>query len=191
VHQHLAILETHTVDWPDESGCQACARAVATCAEVRHARIALEGPLGAGKTAFARALLRALGVKGRIKSPTFALLEPYEVGELSIAHVDLYRMDDPHEFDDAGLRDAIADAGLALVEWPERAGARLPAMDLWLRIEVMEKTGGDANGGGNDSGYDDSRRVVFDAFTPAGAAMLRAARDAVMHDQQAALQRAP
>jgi tRNA threonylcarbamoyladenosine biosynthesis protein TsaE len=181
VQQHPAILETHTIDWPDEPACEACARAIAACADVRRARIALQGPLGAGKTCFARALLRALGVTGRIKSPTFALLEPYEVGGLSIAHVDLYRMEDPHEFDDAGLRDAIADAGLALVEWPERAGPRLPAMDLRLRIDVID----------NDSGDDDSRRVGFDAFTPTGLALLHAARESAMRDQQRALQRAP
>ena len=176
VQQHPVILETHTIDWPDEPACEACARAVAACDHVRRARIALEGPLGAGKTAFARALLRALGVTGRIKSPTFALLEPYDVGELTIAHVDLYRMEDPLEFDDAGLRDAIADAGLALVEWPERAGALLPPMDLRLRIEVVN---------------DDLRRVGFDAFTPTGVALLDAARAAAVQNDTRALQRAP
>jgi tRNA threonylcarbamoyladenosine biosynthesis protein TsaE len=181
VQQHPAILETHTSDWPDEPACEACARAIATCSEVRRARIALEGPLGAGKTAFARALLRALGVKGRIKSPTFALLEPYEVGGLKVAHVDLYRMEDPLEFDDAGLRDAIADAGLALVEWPERAGPRLPPMDLRLRIEVID----------DDSGDDGSRRVVFDAYSTTGVALLHAARAGAMRDHQRTLQRAP
>lgn len=186
VQQHLAILETHTIDWPDEPACEACARALAERPEVRRARIALQGPLGAGKTAFARALLRALGVQGRIKSPTFALLEPYEVGELSIAHVDLYRMEDPLEFDDAGLRDAIADAGLALVEWPERAGARLPAMDLRLRIEVMNDNSGDGN-----RGDDDRRRVAFDAFTPTGVALLHAARAGATPDREPSLQRAP
>ncbi len=161
VQQHQAILETLSLDWPDESACEACAQAMAHCPDVRHAVIALQGPLGAGKTCFARALLRTLGVSGRIKSPTFALLEPYEVGDLTIAHIDLYRMDDPHEFDDAGLRDAIADAGLALIEWPERAGSSLPAVDLHVRIDVDD---------------DNSRNVTFDALTPSGIALLHAAR---------------
>jgi tRNA threonylcarbamoyladenosine biosynthesis protein TsaE len=160
VQQHQTILETLTIDWPDEPACAACAQAMARCPDVRGCVIALQGPLGAGKTSFARALLRTLGVSGRIKSPTFALLEPYEVAGLTIAHIDLYRMEDPREFDDAGLRDAIADASLALVEWPERAGTNLPAVDLRLRIEVVE---------------DNSRCVVLEAFTPSGIALLRSA----------------
>jgi tRNA threonylcarbamoyladenosine biosynthesis protein TsaE len=171
VQQHPAILETHTLRWPDEAACEACARAlapgIASGPGMRRTFVALQGPLGAGKTSFARALLRELGVTGRIKSPTFALLEPYRVGDVSIAHVDLFRMEDPREFDDAGLRDAIADAGLALVEWPEKAGARLPTPDLRLRIAVDD---------------DDRRTVDLDAFTPAGVALLRVAR---------ALERAP
>ncbi len=169
--------------WPDEAACEACARRVARgvksgldTARLQSARpplpgrafIALEGPLGAGKTCFARALLRELGVTGRIKSPTFALLEPYDVGDLSIAHVDLYRMEDAREFEDAGLRDVIADAGLALVEWPERAGSLLPLPDLRLRIEVED---------------DDGRRVAFDAATPVGVALLHAARSGTVESR--------
>ncbi len=159
--QHPAILETHRLDWPDEAACDATARAMAACAEVHHAFITLQGPLGAGKTHFARALLRALGVQGRIKSPTFALLEPYAVGDTVISHVDLYRMDDPREFADAGLRDVMADAGLKLVEWPERAGTLLPTPDLHLLIAVLD---------------DDTRRVTLAAHTRAGLGLIAATR---------------
>lgn len=90
----------------------------------------LRGDLGAGKTTFVRHLLRALGVTGRIKSPTYALVEPYDLpapaGGPTMPpawHADLYRFDDPREWEDAGLRELFASPGLKLVEWPEKAGS--------------------------------------------------------------------
>ncbi len=160
---HPPILGTHTLDWPDESACAVTARALTTSPAIRTAFIALEGPLGAGKTTFSRALLRALGETGRIKSPTFALLEPYEIDGLKIAHMDLYRMDQPREFHDAGLQDALGDEGLKLLEWPERAGEWLPLPDLRVQIEVQD---------------DDSRGVVLLAHTTNGMALIEAARKA-------------
>lgn len=156
---HPPILETHDLDWPDEAACVATARALAGVPDVRRAFVALDGPLGAGKTTFARALLRALGVTCRIKSPTFALVEPYEVDGLHIAHLDLYRLSDPREWDGAGLRETIVDDGLKLVEWPERAGSLLPTPDLSLRIDVRD---------------DDARRVHATAHTTRGTALMRA-----------------
>ncbi len=112
--------------------------------------IHFSGGLGAGKTTVVRALLRRLGVEGRIKSPTYALVEPYVVEmpksvesrrgvKLNCYHFDFYRFEDPHEWRDAGFRDLFSDAALRLVEWPERAvgddGARLPAPDLQVRLE--------------------------------------------------------
>src|SRR5690606_9138792 len=88
------------------------------------------------KTAFARHLLRAIGVTGRIKSPSYALLEPYRVGDLAISHLDFYRFDDAREWVDAGLRDVFAAPGLKIVEWPEKAAALLPAPDLRLTLAV-------------------------------------------------------
>lgn len=93
-------------------------------------RIYLEGDLGAGKTAFARALLRGIGVTGRIKSPTFTLVEPYKVSNLYCYHFDFYRFNDPREWLDAGFRDALQDDALVLIEWAERAGGALPVPDL-------------------------------------------------------------
>ena len=92
--------------------------------------ITLEGPLGAGKTTFARHLLRSLGATGRIKSPTYALLEPYDLPRLKASHFDFYRFNDPREWIDAGLRDVFAQPGLKLAEWPDKAGALLPVPDL-------------------------------------------------------------
>ena len=100
--------------------------------------IELHGPLGAGKTTFVRHLLAALGVAGRIKSPTYTLMEPYRSddahGGFPIAHFDFYRFDDDREWEDAGFRDVFAETGLKLVEWPEKAEALLPPCDLRLTI---------------------------------------------------------
>ncbi|MBN8737952.1 MAG: tRNA (adenosine(37)-N6)-threonylcarbamoyltransferase complex ATPase subunit type 1 TsaE [Lysobacterales bacterium 69-70] len=96
--------------------------------------IHLHGDLGAGKTTFARALIAALGVSGRIKSPTYSLIESYRAAGLAIHHLDLYRIADAGELEWLGL-DEIADgASLILVEWPERGGTALPRPDLVLEF---------------------------------------------------------
>lgn len=94
----------------------------------------LRGDLGAGKTTFARALLAALGVAGRIKSPTYSLIESYQAGALAIHHLDLYRIADPGELEWLGLDDLPGNPGLFLIEWPERGGEALPAPDLVLEL---------------------------------------------------------
>jgi tRNA threonylcarbamoyladenosine biosynthesis protein TsaE len=94
----------------------------------------LIGDLGAGKTTFARALLGALGVDTRIKSPTYSLIESYAVGDLAIHHLDLYRIADAGELEWLGLADLTAGSYLLLVEWPEHARAGLPQPDLILRL---------------------------------------------------------
>ena len=95
----------------------------------------LHGPLGTGKTSFARALLTALGVGERVKSPTYTLVEGYMTRDRPAWHLDLYRIADPAELEWLGL-DALADpAALVLVEWPERGAGALPAADLELRLD--------------------------------------------------------
>jgi tRNA threonylcarbamoyladenosine biosynthesis protein TsaE len=139
---HPPILETRTVHWPDEAACAAfavrLARAIGERAELGNAVVELHGPLGAGKTTFVRHLLQALGVSGRIKSPTYAVLEPYSLPGLEISHFDFYRFDDPREWEDAGFRDIYAKPGLKLAEWPEKAAGLLPRADLRLRIEPAD-----------------------------------------------------
>ena len=135
---HAPILETRTVNWPDEAACAEWASALATRPGLRNAHIDLHGPLGAGKTTFVRHLLRALGVQGRVKSPTYAVLEQYALPGLDILHFDFYRFDDAREWDDAGFRELFAQPGLKLCEWPERAEGRLPPADLHLHIEALE-----------------------------------------------------
>lgn len=96
--------------------------------------IHLVGDLGAGKTHFARALLRACGVTGRIKSPSYALLESYKVSNLYFYHLDFYRFTDPREWIDAGFRDLLQKQAVVLIEWPERAGSLLPPPDLAISL---------------------------------------------------------
>lgn len=100
--------------------------------------IALSGGLGAGKTTLARGLLAALGLAEEAPSPTFAIVQPYDVQELRlpVAHVDLYRLDDPAEVAELGLDDYRSDGAL-VVEWPERMGERLWPDALLVKIEVL------------------------------------------------------
>ena len=120
--------------------------------------IFLEGDLGAGKTTLVRHLLRALGVQGRIKSPTYAVVEPHETAQLAIWHFDFYRFDDPREWEDAGFRDIFASPGLKLAEWPEKAAALTPPADLAIHIEAMDET---------------ERQVTLRAGTATGRSLLQ------------------
>jgi tRNA threonylcarbamoyladenosine biosynthesis protein TsaE len=94
----------------------------------------LQGELGAGKTTCVRSLLRALGVTGLVRSPTYTLVETYSLGALTCVHVDLYRLQALTEVDELGLRDLVGPGCLLLVEWPERGGAALPPADLNLTL---------------------------------------------------------
>ncbi|NNL95777.1 MAG: tRNA (adenosine(37)-N6)-threonylcarbamoyltransferase complex ATPase subunit type 1 TsaE [Xanthomonadales bacterium] len=94
----------------------------------------LQGDLGAGKTTFARALLRALGHSGTVKSPTYGLLEFYELPALSVLHLDLYRIEHPEEIEYLGLDDLFNDNTLMIVEWPEKGAGALPPSDMVIRF---------------------------------------------------------
>jgi tRNA threonylcarbamoyladenosine biosynthesis protein TsaE len=133
---HSSILETRSLVWADEAACAASAAAIAAKPAVREAFIELHGTLGAGKTTFVRHLLHALGVQGRVKSPTYAVMEPYELPGLNAWHFDFYRFDDPQEWEDAGFRDVFAAPGLKLAEWPEKAEGLLPRPDLRVDIAI-------------------------------------------------------
>ena len=155
---HHPILESLQFHWPDEAACAAWAAALATRPGIAQAYIALHGPLGAGKTTFVRHLLRALGVAGRIKSPTYTMMEPYALADGSeAAHFDFYRFADPREWLDAGFRDVFARPGLKIAEWPDQAASVLPVPDLALVIEPLEG---------------DHRQVTVQAFTPLGQGLL-------------------
>ncbi|MDO5691057.1 MAG: tRNA (adenosine(37)-N6)-threonylcarbamoyltransferase complex ATPase subunit type 1 TsaE [Pseudomonadota bacterium] len=159
---HAQIVESApalTLRWHGEDDTAAFAERLAALPGLRNAFITLHGDLGAGKTTFVRHLLRALGVTGRIKSPTYAVVEPHDTPDgLAVSHFDFYRFNDPREWEDAGFRDLFAAPGLKLAEWPEKAAALLPAPDLALRLDVQD---------------DDTRQVRLDAATPLGARLLK------------------
>lgn len=126
-----------TVPLPDLAATEALGARIA--AGIRRGQtIALEGDLGAGKTTLARAILHALGVTGAVPSPTFTLVQHYETPRLPISHYDLYRIERPEELDELGLEDAL-DHGAALVEWPERAGDRLPPAALRVALAADDE----------------------------------------------------
>jgi tRNA threonylcarbamoyladenosine biosynthesis protein TsaE len=110
-----------------------------TCPWSEHAArvLYLSGELGAGKTTLAAALLHELGVAEPVRSPTYALLEHYPIGERSAAHIDLYRLTAPDELEQLGLRDYLNGCTLLLVEWPERGAGVLPPADLHLHLQTV------------------------------------------------------
>lgn len=97
--------------------------------------VTLSGELGAGKTVLARYLIHLLGHRGRVKSPTYTLVETYQAGDRQVAHLDLYRLNSSDELEDIGFRDLLADVDIVLVEWPERASGSLPPADWVVVIE--------------------------------------------------------
>jgi tRNA threonylcarbamoyladenosine biosynthesis protein TsaE len=171
---HPKILGTLTVHWSDEAACETFARSLAAQPQLRDLFVELHGPLGAGKTTFVRHLLRALGVTGRIKSPTYAVMEPYELPGLDAWHFDFYRFDDPREWEDAGFREVLTGLGLKLVEWPDNAGELLPVPDL--RVELSPRQPDRLNAMTEETLPSTRREVTLKAYTPAGAALLQSVR---------------
>lgn len=160
---HTAPAE-HTIASGSEQATEALAQRLAGSDALAHAAIHLHGDLGAGKTTFVRLLLRALGVTGRIKSPSYAIVEPHAAPArpawpqgLTVSHFDFYRFNDPREWEDAGFRELFAAPGLKLVEWPEKAAGCLPLPDMELTIDTLD---------------DDTRVFRFHALTPVGTRLL-------------------
>ena len=119
----------------------------------------LEGELGSGKTTLARGLLRALGVEGAVRSPTYTLLECYDSAHQRVLHADLYRLGEAAELEPLGLRDELAPGALLLIEWPERAAQGLPPPDLRVTLTVVDR----------------GRKVQLRAISEAGRMWLAAA----------------
>jgi len=149
--------------WLDEGACGAMAAQWADILRPvlqggESAIIELRGTLGAGKTTFTRHLLRALGVAGRIKSPSYAVVEPHAAPGMANWHFDFYRFNEPPEWEDAGFRDLFASSGLKLVEWPDKAAGLLPEADLRMTLTPLPN--------------EDQRQVRIDAGTAQGSQWL-------------------
>ncbi len=121
----------------NEAATQALGRALTSCLQPG-ITIHLRGDLGAGKTTLVRAMLHGLGYEGKVKSPTYTLVEPYVISDLYLYHFDFYRFLDPQEWIEAGLRDYFNAHSVCLVEWPEKAGELLPVPDMTIQLQVME-----------------------------------------------------
>jgi len=124
----------------------------------------LQGDLGAGKTTLTRGVLRGYGHQGSVKSPTYTLVEPYELADVTVHHFDLYRLTDPEELELLGIRDYCRPDTLVLIEWPERGQPLLPPADLVITIRAS-----------NDAGTE-GRELVFTAQNEFGETVLNALR---------------
>jgi tRNA threonylcarbamoyladenosine biosynthesis protein TsaE len=142
----------HTIYCPLEEVTQNFAQQLAKCQRLCNACIELKGDLGSGKSTFARYLLKALGVQGHVKSPTYAVVEEYELdwpwsalnsahpddlNTLFVWHFDFYRFNNPIEWEEAGFKDIFMSPGLKISEWPERARGYLPSPDLELKFLIL------------------------------------------------------
>lgn len=144
------------IELADEAATEQLAAKVATAIKCPLV-VYLHGELGAGKTAFCRGVLRALGHQGAVKSPTYTLVEPYQVDHLRIHHFDLYRLADPEELEFMGIRDYFADDTVNFIEWPERGQGWLPAADLDIRLYY----------------HGDGRKIQFQGRTQAAEQLLQ------------------
>ena len=142
---------------PDEAATDAFAAQLAAALPPQRFAIALQGGLGAGKTRLVRGLLRALGERGPVPSPTYTLLESYSVAGRRLCHLDLYRLASPEELEFLGLREWLAEPIVLLVEWPERGAGFLPAFDLTVSLAIAGR---------------DARRLDLEAASSAGEALL-------------------
>jgi tRNA threonylcarbamoyladenosine biosynthesis protein TsaE len=157
--------QAQTIELAHESDTTRLAQALAP-ALAPGASIYLSGDLGSGKTAFTRALLRALGYNGRVRSPTFTLMEPYNLSSFELYHFDFYRLSTDRAWLDAGFDEYLDGRGVVVIEWPEMAATTLPPPDLHLRI------------GFDPAGGLDARRIEVRARGQRGMQCLSAIRDA-------------
>ena len=147
----------YSVTLADETATKAFAARLATLCN-QATVIYLNGDLGAGKTTFSQGFIRGLGYQGRVKSPTYTLVEPYEVAPWRVFHFDLYRLADPEELEFIGIRDYFEPDCLCLVEWPDKGAGLLAEADLTITIEF------------NQTG----RTLLLEASTENGRSLLQA-----------------
>jgi tRNA threonylcarbamoyladenosine biosynthesis protein TsaE len=136
----LAPLHVHL---PDEQATRRFGERIATVLQAGMS-VHLSGDLGSGKTTLARGVLRGRGFAGKVKSPTYTLVEPYIDSRLTLYHFDFFRFREPGEWRDAGFRECFNERSICLVEWPEKADGLLPAPDLCIRLATPPAGGRDA-----------------------------------------------
>lgn len=150
---------------PDADAMEEIGRQLARTAG-RPGVVYLEGELGTGKTTLVRSLLRGLGYAGKVKSPTYTLVEPYALANLTVYHLDLYRLADPEELEWLGIRDLDSGADLLLVEWPDHGAGLLPPADLVISIEyrgggrLLRVQTPTPRGQSMAAGLDETKRIV-------------------------------
>ncbi|NNM58276.1 MAG: tRNA (adenosine(37)-N6)-threonylcarbamoyltransferase complex ATPase subunit type 1 TsaE [Legionellales bacterium] len=123
---------------PDSDAMEALGASLVNACQTGSKVIFLYGNLGAGKTTLVRGFLRALGFKGSVKSPTFTVVESYEVNHQLIHHFDLYRLNDPEELEQLGIRDYLDEGNICFFEWPEKTQNNLPSPHLSCYIEILK-----------------------------------------------------
>ena len=159
----MSRMNTLVFDLQDSDATDALGHALART-RAQRAVVHLQGDLGAGKSTLARALLRALGVQGAIRSPTYTLIERYPVEGGEAWHLDLYRIGDSGELDYLGLDEDAAT--LWLIEWPERGGPHLPPRDLWIQLEVAGNGRSARLSAASPAGQDWLARLASDPHLP-------------------------
>ncbi|GGE71605.1 tRNA (adenosine(37)-N6)-threonylcarbamoyltransferase complex ATPase subunit type 1 TsaE [Shewanella carassii] len=157
----MTIEHSLTLQLADETQTVALGRQLAALISAP-LTIYLTGELGAGKTTFSRGLIQALGHQGAVKSPTYTLVEPYELEGIEVYHFDLYRLSDPEELEFMGIRDYFNERSLCIIEWPDRGMGCLPAADIHLHIKYAN-TGREVSlQAGSDKGKVLLRKITND-----------------------------
>jgi tRNA threonylcarbamoyladenosine biosynthesis protein TsaE len=131
-------MQSQSLNFTDENAMLAWTKQAAKsigCGLVMH----LNGDLGMGKTTLTRGFIQSMGHNGNVKSPTYTLVEPYELGNLRIFHFDLYRLADPEELEFMGVRDYFASDSVCFIEWPEKGRGILPQADMEFEITQWEQ----------------------------------------------------
>ncbi len=181
-----------TVNLPDESASLQLGWALAQGLKTETGKseaaalvIYMQGNLGAGKTTTVRGLLQGLGFKGRVKSPTYTLVEPYTslepdaISRLELHHFDFYRFNHPDEFLEAGLEEYFRQPGVCVVEWPDQAAPHVPPADLQIALEIVSNSvAGNPVGGGDAAG----RKACLQAFSERGQSCLNTTRTALQQN---------
>lgn len=137
---------------PDSRATEALGAALAPGLAAEGGVLYLQGELGAGKTTLVRGLLRALGHRGAVRSPTYTLVEPYELQGRRLHHLDLYRLADPEELEFIGIRELDSPQGVVLIEWPERGAGLLPPPDLSIMLRLRDQAREAELGAGSERG---------------------------------------